>query len=373
MAFHINHFAEHTGLQFDKKTQCFWGMMSGYPVFVEYLSRRGSLVFRLYGKLSGEQSDGTDTANDPAKQLEEWRLAQQGISGLTYRSNSLTCVIAISSRDADLNAVNQVDGLVHLAHLLGLVPCCMSCGAEYGFSQYMLDETGVCLCGSCRSRTLERVGEVAEEHAQVRVNPLGTVLGLAIGVALLIALTYGVLRLGYVSYLTGYVGALVAFVLMKKFGRKLTLPTAIIGVLVTAAAAVFTPFLSFSTDLAEFNTEQAVNAQEYVSGYDKMRTEIEALSDEDLQALAAEDYNIDLSEMKQQYETCQTILSHQTTGECLRDFSSLLKMDTYSSVKGELIKCILWGVISILIGSALTLPKLLQESAGKHELRALGA
>ncbi len=362
MGFHITHFSENTGLSYDKKAQCFWGTMGKYPVFVEYLSRRGSLVFRLYGKLTGDENI--------APQLEQWRISQQGVSGLTYRNRCLSCVIAIASRDADLNAINQVDSLVHLADMLGLVPCCMSCGADYGYNAYMLDDTGVCLCDSCRVRTLERVGQVAEEHAQVRVNPLGTVLGLVTGCAVLVALTFAVLRMGYVSYLTGYVGALIAFVLMKKFGRKLTLPIAVIGVIVTMAAAAFTPVLCFAKDFAEFNQEQYADALKYVNSYESIREELESLTDEMREALAEEGTVIDLPKMKAQYEECQVIISHRETGDCLRDFSTLLKMDTYSSAKGELIKCILWGVISILIGSALTLPKLLKESAGKHELRA---
>lgn len=362
MGFHITHFSENTGLSYDKKAQCFWGTMSGYPVFVEYLSRRGSLVFRLYGKLS--------TDENIAPPLEQWRISQQGVSGLTYRNRCLSCVIAIASRDADLNAINHVDSLVHLANMLSLVPCCMSCGTEYGYNSYMLDDTGVCLCDACRARTLERVGEVAEEHAQVRVNPLGTVLGLLIGCVVLIALTYIVLRLGYVSYLTGYVGALIAFVLMKKLGRKLTLPIAVIGVIVTMAAAAFTPILCFAKDFADFNQEQYSDALKYVTSYESVREELESLSEQDMAELAAEGTVIDLPRMKAQYEECQFIMSHRETGDCLRDFFTMLKMDTYSDVKGEVIKCILWGVISILIGSALTLPRLLKESAGKHELRA---
>jgi hypothetical protein len=50
---------------------------------------------------------------------------------------------------------------------------------------------------------------------------------------------------------------------------------------------------------------------------------------------------------------------------------TLLKDDIFSSLKGELIKCILWGVLSILIGCGVTLPALLRDSYGKHTLMRL--
>ena len=374
MGFHTNSFAEHSGLQYDKRSQNFWGTKNSFPIFVRYVPNRGSLVFILYGKLAASQQDGTGAENSEesirniTRQLEEWQISQTGISGLHFRGTAVSCVIALSSRDTELNAINQVESLVHLAHTLGLVPCCMSCGAEFGYEPYILDETGVSLCPSCYAQSLGKISQVQEEHEQVRINRFGAAAGLLLGCALLFVLTYAVLRAGYVSYLTGYVGALVALLLMKKFGRRLTLPMAVIAVIVTMLFAVATPIVSFGKDLADFNVSQQVTAQKYVTSYEELSGKIDTMSDE-LKEMLSENMDIDLGKMKEQYEKCKIILSHQTTGSCIRDMAQLVKIDIYSSVKGELIKCILWGVISILIGSALTIPKLLQESSGKHTLR----
>lgn len=362
MGFKTEQFSEATGLQYDKKTKNFWGTVSGFSVFVRYVSNRSSLVFLLYGRQPEER------ALQP--ELEEWRMHQEGISALTYRNHCLSCIIGLTPRDAVLNAVNRFDAMMHLAQELRLVPCCMACGTQYGFAPYLLDGTGVSLCGACREQTAARMGTVREQKQSEPVFHPGAAAALVIGVVLLCLLTYGVLKMGYISYLTGYAGVLASFFLMKKLGRKLTPLWAVIGVIVCCIAAASVPVFYYGQEIAAFNQDVASDGREFLSSYQEIRSQLKALSGDELEKFETA-YGYKLSELEKTYEYYSVADAHQDTASCIRDMSELVKQDTYKSVRGELIKCILWGVISILVGSGVTLPKMLAEDSGRHELREL--
>ena len=360
MGFHKNEFAARTALTYDKASSTFCGTKDGFAVFVRYQARQGVLIFVLYGK--------AEEGADFNAQLEQWRYGRQGISALNYGKNCLSCMVSIPAKNADTETVGSFEALIELAHTLGLTPCCMACGTEYGFVPYLLDDTGVSLCPACRAATEERIGAVREEKQAERSSPAGIGLSVFIGAAMVAGLTYLVLRMGYVTYLVGYAGVLTMFLLMRKFGKKITLPAAAAGTVICLLFAAATPVFSFAQDIAAFNRENAGEAQKYCDSYE----EIDRLSDEEKQALSELDgVQLDFPRMKAQYETCQLMLSHQDTASCFRDMSTLLNRETYSSAKSELIKSILWGVVSILIGAILTAPRLLHESSGKHELREI--
>ena len=366
MGFHVKEFAARTALTFDKPSSTFCGTRDGYPVFVRYQARQGTMLFVLYGK----NADNTETA----AQLEQWRKGRQGISALNYGKNNLSCMVAIPARNADEETVGNFEALVELAHTLGLIPCCMACGTESGFSPYLLDNTGISLCPACRAATEQRMREVREEKQEERSRPLGIVLSILAGAVSVAVLTYIVLRAGYVSYLIGYAGVLIMFLLMGKIGKKVTLPAALTGVIVCLLIAAAVPVFFFAQDISSFNRENAGDAEQYCSSYEELMEQIEGITPEEQQYLEeAQGITLDLPRMEEQYQNCQMILAHQDTASCFRDMSTLMKSKTYSSAKSDLIKSILWGVISIVVGSVLTVPRMLGESSGKHELREIAA
>ena len=360
MSFHAKEFAARTALTYDTPSATFCGIQNGYAVFVRHQARQGTMLFVLYGK--------ADEGRDLSAELEQWRFGRTGISALNYAKNCLSCMVSIPAKNALEETVSNFEALMELARTLELVPCCMACGTTFGYSPYLLDGTGVSLCSACRDATQQRIGEVREERQAERSNPAGTVVSIVIGAALVAGLTYLVLRLGYVSYLVGYAGVLVMFLLMQKLGKKITLPAAIIGTVICMVIAFATPVYSFAKDFAAFNTEKAATAQQFCDSYE----ELDQLSEEEKQALSEqEELQLDFTQIKKQYETCRLMLSHQDTASCFRDMTKLLKTDTFSSAKSQLLKCILGGVLSILIGALLTLPRMLHESSGRHELREI--
>ena len=67
------------------------------------------------------------------------------------------------------------------------------------------------------------------------------------------------------------------------------------------------------------------------------------------------------------------ILSHTDTISCLKDMPQLLKTETYSALKPELIKSLLFTVISILVCIIISAPSMLKADQGRHTLRELSA
>lgn len=368
MGFHVKEFAARTGLTFDRQASTFCGTRDQYPVFVRYQARQGTMLFVLYGRTA--ETDNPEIST----KLEQWRYGRQGISALNYGKNCLSCMVAIPARNADEETYGNFEALMELARTLGLTPCCMACGTEYGFSPYLLDNTGVSLCPSCRASTEQRMGEVREEKQAEKSSIPGLALSVLVGAAAVAVLTYLVLRAGYVSYLVGYAGVLIMFLMMRKFGKKVTLPAGLTGVLVCLLIAAAVPVFSFAQDISSFNRENAEKAQQYCESYEEIRGQLDQMTEEDRQMLEeTQGITLDLPQMEKQYQNCQLMLSHQDTGSCFRDMGTLMKSETYSGSKSDLIKSILWGVISIIVGSALTMPRMLSESSGKHELREIAA
>ena len=360
MGFNNQKFAAATGLFFDKANQIFHGEISGYPVYCKMITgRMQSMTVRLHGK--AEEPDVVASA------LEAWRMGQTGVTQITYRNNEMITVLGIPARSTVDTLANIVFEMVRMAQHYYLRPCCMSCGREDMYSHYVLDGEGCTLCESCRMSTQENMEHIAMEKSSEPVNLLGTMLGLVIGAAVLFGVTFLILKMGYVTYLTGYLGALVTLLLMKKFGGRLTYPTAAIAVVVCLLVAAFTPPLEIAGDIAAFNQENRVKAQEFMDAYKNYKDVMAQATSEEAEEVSAA-LGVSNKELEQRNKEYRVLLDNQTTWECFRNLTKLTDYDMYEDVKGEIVKCMLWGVLSILIGCGVTLPAMLRESYGKHKL-----
>lgn len=358
MAFNFNKFAAATGLMLNKTYSLFYGSLNGFPVYCKYVAgRTTSMTVRLHA--------ATEDGADFGRYLESWRMKQTGIVSIGFQGHEMIAVLSIPAKNTVDTLASQVFMLVSLAQQSGLQPCCMACGRRDSWAPYMLDGEGCTLCESCRMSTEENMQHIAAEKTAQPVNPMGALLGIVIGAAVLFAMTFFVLKLGYVTYLTGYLGALVTLLLIKKFGGRLTYPTAIIGVIVCLLVAVATPAYEISSEIAKFNQENQKTAQDYVDAYkDLQNTLVSATSEEKEEIMGLMGGNS--KTYQQRYVEYQALLANQTTWECFTHLTTLTDYSLYKDVNGELIKCILWGVLSIIIGVAVTLPAMLKESYGKH-------
>ncbi|MBR6420397.1 MAG: hypothetical protein IKS42_08675 [Oscillospiraceae bacterium] len=366
MGFNTKKFAALTGLTFDKSDSLFYGLYATYPVTAQYNARRSLLICRVTGKDPLGRS-----ASEIQADLDNFRMARTGIVQLSYQNRELAAAVAIPSRQSNEGAAEMLRALTELAAHLGLEPCCEGCGADYGWDFYALDGQGVVICDDCRSYTERNMADIREEKSQERANVPGLILGILIGAVTVFLATYIVLRMGFVSYLTGYLGMFVGFVCMKKFGKKITIPSAIVAVLCGLAVAAVTPMIEFSGEIADINQENYSTFAQFNMTYAELKETSADLTAEERQE-AEKILGTSFAELESRHVQYTEAMEHTTTGSVIKDFPKLLKNDLYSGVKSELIKCILWGVLSIIIGSAVTLPAMLRESGGIHKLRRLG-
>ena len=366
MGFRANDFASSVGLQYDKSAHTFWGDLAGYPVLIRDLSLRNTLLFQLTAKPAAEEPRQSV--------LEAWQMSRSGVSNLEYANNRLSCVLSIPKKEPYENLARTIAELVALARDHQLTACCAGCGAEYGYEPVLLDESPATLCAACQSRVRDNMDQLEADAAEIRPNITGNAVGIVLGTVVVFVLTWVVLKMGYLSYLTGYAGLLVGLMLMKKLGKKVTLPAGIIAIVLCIAAACAATLHSFSAEFAEFNQENLSNAEDYCKSYEEAQESLLGMDDDEISALekeTGENYTVMLNKMRSRYETCKLIRDNQTTGDCFRSFKTLLNNEAYKSAKPEFVKSIIWAFATIILGGAVTLPSILRESKGKHTLRVL--
>ena len=81
----------------------------------------------------------------------------------------------------------------------------------------------------------------------------------------------------------------------------------------------------------------------------------------------------DAKEIQNSLTNAELMLNHQTTAECVLAFPQFLKLDMQQNYyQGELLRmlggALFWIVLSVVIGSFLTVPRLLRADSGEHQL-----
>lgn len=358
---------ELTGLQYDRAARTFWGtMQGGYPVFLTEVPRRDTLIFRLIAKAPDTQPE-----EQIRHALEQWRMAHAGTGVLEHKNRALTAVLSAAKKDTEEAAASAVASLTALAADLGLRPCCMSCGAEYGFSPYLLDGGGIAVCDGCKSHLESNMAADAEKHAAEKPNMAGVILGAVLGAAIVFLLTFLILKMRYLSILTGYAGIVGGLLLIKKFGKKLTVPAVVLCTVLCLIGGLGASVLHLSAVVAESNQENCASAETVKSSAQELLDMMIDMDQDELDELK-EIYGSDVNvkQLRKNMETADLILEHQTTGECLRDLPLFLRNELYGSdLRVELLKCVFIICLSILAGAIVTAPKLIQADSGRHDLK----
>ena len=373
MALNPLKFAEMNSLRYDRSANMIWGLLDGYSVFLKIVPRRDSVILRLAGKLP--------ETDDPAafsQEILSWSAGHTGISGLIYQQQQrcLTAAVSLTPRDTEQNLSTCLNAVISFAAEHQFRPCCMFCGTEYGFTEYILDGEGITACDACKPQLQMKIQDIREEYAEVRPNIPGMIIGAVLGAVLVFVLTYFVLNMSYLSFLTGYAGLLVGLLLMRKLGRKLTVPGVLICAVLCIVAGCAASVLHIADVIADYNQENEPNATKLCLSYLDLKDELDKYTPEEIEELkeyykeTGEELN--LEELEAHYQQALVIRQYQTRDKCLEHLGELFDYELYRDLKPELIKCIVFVVFSIIAGAAATAPRLLRESSGTHTLRELG-
>ena len=364
MGINRNEFTALTGLNYDQRAKCFWGSPQGYPVYVSVIPNRDAVTFRLIAK--------SDSLSDSQIQSAVQKLTQSltGISGAAYRDRCISAVISLTPKDTESALAMHVSELVQFARQFSLIPCCMSCGAETGFSSYLLDDGGVTLCASCKPFLERKIQDAQEEHAAVRTNWPGIIAGALAGALVVFLVTYFMLKFHSLAVLTGIAGLLLGFFLMKHLGKKITLPAVLICSLLCLTAGVTAPVLELAGEISQHNHDNQATARQIITSYESLQESLSGLTAAEIKMIE-EEYgeSLDLSKVEQNYNNAKVVVSHLETSECIRDFRMLLDMNLYSDLKTSLWQSVLTALLSIVVGTLLMAPAAIRADKGVHTLR----
>ena len=366
MGLHVSRICEETGLAYDQKTRTFWGTMQGYPVFLQHIPRRNTLVFRL---IADSPENGADAFR---AKLEGYRMGHPGISALQYQDRCLACLLSVASKESDLAAVSAITSLIALAADEYMTPCCMSCGAPYHWKQYLLDGSGVTVCAPCKMHLEEKMQDAQAEKEKQPVRRLGIVLGALLGAGVLFVMMCLVLDVRVVSFLLAYAGVALTFFLMMKFGKKLTVPAVVLGTAMCLLAGFSASALHYAGVIADNNREKQETEQQLAEQADELLAAFDALTDEQQQTvLQDKESPFHREELEQQKHTVTMMLENQTLSDCLLHLPALLKLDVYDQTRAECTRNVSVTVLTVLISAVITAQPMLRQSSGKHSLREL--
>ena len=152
--------------------------------------------------------------------------------------------------------------------------------------------------------------------------------------------------------------------LMKKLGKKLTRKAVIVCAVLCMLAGCCGAVVNTSRLVAQYNRANITAAQKI---QDIAQDLLGRMSD------AEKAESADAAEIQNSLANAELMLNSQTTAACVRSFPQFLKLDVQQNFfNGELIRMlgesVLWILLSVVIGSFLTVPKLLRADSGEHQL-----
>lgn len=374
MAFKPAAFSEATTLQYEKNNSLFWGNYNGYPICLRYHIQRNFLIFSLCASVND--------AEGFAAMLKEWERTQNGISQCQYKQNLFQAIIVIPGKDSQEKAISSLDILTQLAHEYAMIPCCISCGDTNHYAPRMINESQILqLCDSCAAKTEETFSQNRTAENAIKVNYFGIILGILLGAVALFALTWLLSELGVMHILSGYLGMMVALFAMKKFGHKVTVPAAVLATMICITVAVITPRFTMAKDLAEFVREDytadmlagghsITELNEYIMIIDQS---LETMSDEDINT----QYGCTRASLQEDrntlYEAMVLMKDYTTTKQCFMHLEELCEMEILSDadIQAELIKEILWGVLSVIVGACFIIADMIRSDKVRYRIRSM--
>ncbi len=376
MALNVQKFTETTELHYEKKNSVFWGDYNGFPICLQYNSQRSYFTFAL----CAAAPDAAAFTNA----LKEWERSISGISQSVYERNMLRCIITIPGMQSNEKATLSLDSVTTFARHNGLIPCCATCGDTAYYASHMVNENLVMqLCDGCAGRIESSFEETREQENTVKPKWGGILLGILIGAAALFGLTYLLHQVGRLHFISGYIGLVIALFCMKKFGGKVTIPAALLAVAACLAVAYITPCFAMAQDLSEFVREDYTPDMQSKGYTITALNDYIMLLDESLATMTdseiAENFEATRTELQESRETLNEAMvlmkDYPTTKACflnIWELSGFRIMETDDgSVKGELIKSILWGIFSVIVGALLTVPGMIKSSKMRYHIRRL--
>ena len=364
MGFDKQYFAAESGLTYDKASHCFWGTVSRYPIFVQRIPRSDNFTIRLNAKQFSEEN------LKPV--MQQWQSDHLGVHGLYFKDRTLICNVSKAAKEPEKKLLSLLADLTAFAAEHKLIPCCMCCGKESGFSHMLLDHSGVALCEPCVPHVEKQLADAAEKQKQKKPHYFGIVFSIVLCSVLTVLLCSIILRYSTMTVLTGAAAIFASIVLMRKLGKKLTLPSVIVCCICIMLSLTAAALLDTADTVTDLHVSHVEDMQDYCTTYEQYYDTFVQLTDADKSnpAFQPED---GMEAVTENYESFSLMLQCQTVPDTLRHLPELMRLPQYagSNIRKNLIRSIIVGLLSVLLTAAVIVPRMLREDAGVHTLRKL--
>lgn len=360
MKLHSDAVTAQTGLRYDSAAKAFFGSLGRFPAVLRQLPRQNAVLLQIAGTIPD--------AAQVNEQLRAWQEENPCVLSAEYRNRRIGCAFIIPKKQPDETVCGLASAVTMLAADLGMRPCCMSCGTESAYELYFLDKNGVTVCPECRAELAEKLAAEQEKHAQEKPKYAGIVLGALLGALLVFGMTWFVMRQSRISVLTAYAGMVLGFLLMKKLGKKVTLPAALF-------CAVLCLLGSFSGIWLHSAQSLAAKNRDMISLLDVMH------DDPDFQpfeltggAKRAHDMLFgDMESLKLASEITdghiRMFYENPSAGKCLLHLPALCRIPIYRAEGREILMDMLFGFLSVAAGTAMSIYPILRGRKTAYLLR----
>ncbi|CDD53055.1 MULTISPECIES: hypothetical protein [Ruminococcus] len=374
---------ELTGLFLDKNTGVYFGTYGGFSVFIKPVENRMEIS-------AGFPDAATTTGNLLLLQSALDSIPGQHKYMQTCQYNDSTRQVVCTWKQLAQSVKKNgemyaafLDSILSVLRNFNMHSCCNLCGSEQSLDYYCADGHLLVACPSCLNRLEQELGSKRETASMVPEDRVHGILGAAIGALVLALMTWLLWEMGYVAYITGFVGMTVAVTLYKKFAGKISMVGAVICAVMCLVFSVGTNYFCVAKEFVKVFADDG----KYVQAVQQTKSELEAaaadvynVSDEDIK-LYSEDYNSKdefIAAYNNALSTCKTELEfakdHQSIPACMADMSEILdNYDEGGEIQSNLNECLLWGVLSILIVSVLMIPNIKKQLQQENTIQILQA
>lgn len=386
-------FIERTGMMYHAKSLTYYGTFGQYECFLQAPANQQYAVFTI-GAAPQNGWDPSDPQTETAKALLNQNLGNlvvqyPELNACALVGSKVVATIKMGTSGKAMDAMLQVmTAITETLRQMQLVNCCTECGSvQDPHRMYSINGNNANCCDRCFTQINGALDQHQQEMQEKVENKGLGIVGAIGGTIAVFLLTFGLLKLGYIAYITGYLGLLCGLVLYKKLAGKLSIIGAAICIVLCLVGSCFANFYYVGGVIADYNEDFCADNPTMLETIASEREAVASLTDESINELSGGEYATAdeylafvtngeystiaqysqfLDESEDEYKLCQ---EDQTAFKAMKEIPDCL--DDNAEATGEIVKNLLWGIISIIVGAAVTVPVMLRESKGKYTIEPL--
>lgn len=237
----VKQYAQNMGLAVDERAGLSYGLINGYFVLIEQCpgtdAKHNVYLWAKPGNIQPVPAT-LDYLNQCTSRFEY-------LQSTSYNGAKITAQFQGLGFKWGKNYVPCLDGFLKeitgYCQNNGLMPCCESCGTEYGLNLYQVDGISHMFCSGCYQKVSGQIQEnTTRKKQQGSGNVIGGIIGALLGSLLGVAAWVLIYQAGYISALGGLLMVICAMKGYELLGGRLNA----LGITITCIISVAMLFVS---------------------------------------------------------------------------------------------------------------------------------